>query len=38
MTWIMVATVTMGVGTAVNVYGQLEAGKAQQGVKPSKTL
>jgi hypothetical protein len=30
MTWIMVATVTMGVGTAVNVYGQLEAGKAQQ--------
>mgnify|MGYP006077473027 FL=1 len=30
MTWIMVATVTMGVGTAVNVYGQVEAGKAQQ--------
>lgn len=30
MTWIMTATVTMGVGTAVNVYGQLEAGKAQQ--------
>ena len=28
--WLMVATVTMGVGTAVNVYGQLEAGKAQQ--------
>ena len=26
----MVATVTMGVGTAVNVYGQVEAGKAQQ--------
>ena len=26
----MTATVTMGVGTAVNVYGQLEAGKAQQ--------
>lgn len=30
MTWIMVATVTVGVGTAVNVYGQIEAGKAQQ--------
>lgn len=30
MTWIMVATVTVGVGTAVNAYGQLEAGKAQQ--------
>mgnify|MGYP003654253959 FL=1 len=30
MTWLMVATVTMGVGTAVNVYGQVEAGKAQQ--------
>ncbi len=30
MTWIMVATVTVGVGTAVNVYGQVEAGKAQQ--------
>tara|TARA_R110001632_G_scaffold29126_4_gene77498 strand:+ start:4066 stop:4479 length:414 start_codon:yes stop_codon:yes gene_type:complete len=30
MTWIITATVTMGVGTAVNVYGQLEAGKAQQ--------
>ena len=28
--WLMVATVTMGVGTAVNVYGQVEAGKAQQ--------
>ena len=30
MSWLMVATVTVGVGTAVNVYGQVEAGKAQQ--------
>lgn len=30
MTWLITATVTMGVGTAVNVYGQVEAGKAQQ--------
>ena len=30
MTWIITATVTTVVGTAVNVYGQLEAGKAQQ--------
>jgi hypothetical protein len=30
MTWIITATVVMGVGTAVNVYGQVEAGKAQQ--------
>jgi hypothetical protein len=30
MTWITVATVAVGVGTAVNVYGQVEAGKAQQ--------
>lgn len=28
--WLMVATVAVGVGTAVNAYGQIEAGKAQQ--------
>tara|TARA_R110000824_G_scaffold3469_2_gene16437 strand:- start:426 stop:839 length:414 start_codon:yes stop_codon:yes gene_type:complete len=30
MTWIITATVAVSVGTAVNVYGQIEAGKAQQ--------
>ena len=30
MTWLITATVAMGVGTAVNVYGQVQAGKAQQ--------
>ena len=30
MTWLITATVAVGVGTAVNVYGQVQAGKAQQ--------
>ena len=30
MSWLITATVAMGVGTAVSTYGQIQAGKAQQ--------
>lgn len=30
MTWLVTATVMMGVSTAVSVYGQVQSGKAQQ--------
>jgi hypothetical protein len=30
MTWVITAAVATAVGTAVNVYGQVEAGKAQE--------
>jgi len=30
MSWLITATVAMGVGTAVSAYGQIQAGKAQE--------